>query len=80
MKPVFGGFDTRLKFIEFRHKNLTGSPGKPHFNGFPEAEFKEFEPRLKFKRQLKYGWFNLKLYYIFQDFSRCSIETGFWGI
>ena len=47
MKPVFGGFDTRLKFIEFRHKNLTGSPGKPHFNGFPEAEFKEFEPRVK---------------------------------
>ena len=27
----------------------------------PEAEFKEFEPRLKF------GWFQLKLYSIFQD-------------
>ena len=27
----------------------------------PEAEFKEFEPRLKF------GWFHLKLYSIFQD-------------
>ena len=24
----------------------------------PEAEFKEFEPRLKFKPQLKYGWFH----------------------
>ena len=37
----------------------------------PEAEFKEFEPRLK------YGWFHLKLYSIFQDLSRRSIETGF---
>ena len=32
-----------------------------------EAEFKEFKPRLK------YGWFHLKLYLIFQDLSR------FWG-
>ena len=39
-----------------------------------EAEFKEFEPRLK------YGWFHLKLYSIFQDLSRRLIETGFWGI
>ena len=31
----------------------------------PETEFKEFEPRLK------YGWFHLKLYSIYQD------ETGF---
>jgi len=36
-------------------------------------QFKEFEPGLK------YGWFHLKLYYIFQDLSRRSIETGFWG-
>ena len=43
----------------------------------PEAEFKEFEPRLKFKPQLKYGWFHLKLYSMFQDLSRRSIETGF---
>ena len=34
-----------------------------------EAEFKEFEPRLK------YGW-----YLIFQDLSRRSLETGFWQI
>ena len=27
-----------------------------------EAEFKEFEPRLKFKPGLKYGWFHLKFY------------------
>ena len=39
-----------------------------------EAEFKEFEPRLK------YGWIYLKLYLIFQDLSRRSIETGFWQI
>ena len=42
-----------------------------------ETEYKEFEPRLKFKPRLKYGWFHLKLYSIFQDF---SIETGFWQI
>ena len=32
---------------------------------------------LKFKPQLKYGWFYLKLYLIFQDLSLCLIETGF---
>ena len=33
----------------------------------PEAEFKEFGPRFKFKRRLKYGWFHLKSYLMFQD-------------
>ena len=46
----------------------------------PKVEFKEFELRLKFKPRLKYGWFHLKLYSIFQDLSRGSIETGFWQI
>jgi len=41
-----------------------------------EAEFKEFERRLKLKPRLKYGWFHLKLYSMFQDLSRRSIETG----
>ena len=45
-----------------------------------EAEFKEAEPRLKFKPRLKYGWFHLKLYSIFQDLSRRLIKTGFWQI
>ena len=45
----------------------------------PEAEFKEFERRLKFKPRLKYGWFRLKLYSMFQDLSRCSMETDFGG-
>ena len=45
-----------------------------------EAEFKEFEPLLKFKPLLKYGWFHLKSYSMFQDLSRRSIETGFWRI
>ena len=31
---------------------------------FLVAEFKEFE------RRFKYGWFNLKLYQMFQDLSR----------
>ena len=43
----------------------------------PEAKFKEFEPRLKFKPRLKYGWDNLKLNAIFQDLSSRSIKTGF---
>ena len=41
------------------------------------AEFKEFERRFKFKPRLKYGWFHLKLYQMFQDSSRQSIKTGF---
>ena len=36
----------------------------------PVAEFKEFERRFKFKPRLKYGWFLLKLYQLFQDLSR----------
>ena len=36
----------------------------------PEAEFKEFERRFKFKPRLKYGWFHLKLYQMFQDLNR----------
>ena len=40
-------------------------------------EFKEFEPRLYFKPRLKYGWFHLKLYLIFQDLSQRSIENRF---
>ena len=47
---------------------------------YPEAKFKDFEPRLKFKPRLKYGWFQLKLYSIFQDLSRRLIETSFWQI
>ena len=30
-----------------------------------EAEFKEFEPRLKFETRLKYGCLHLKLYSMF---------------
>ena len=36
----------------------------------PVAEFKEFERRFKFKPRLKYDYFHLKLYQIFQDLSR----------
>ena len=42
-----------------------------------KAKFKEFDPRFKFKSRLKYGWFHLNLYSIFQDLSRRSIKTGF---
>ena len=37
----------------------------------PEADFKEFEPRLK------YFWFRIKVYSIFQDLNRQSIKTVF---
>jgi len=43
-----------------------------------EAEFKEFEPRLRFETRLKHGWFHLKLYSVFRDFSWSLIGTGFW--
>ena len=39
-----------------------------------EAEFQEFEPRLNF------SWLHLRLYSIFQNLSRRSIETGFCEI
>ena len=46
----------------------------------PVAEIKEFERRFKFKPRLKYGWFHLKLYQMFQDLNRRLIQTGFWRI
>jgi len=42
----------------------------PLINNKPVAEFKEFERWFKFKPRLKYGWFHLKLYQMFQDLSR----------
>jgi len=60
---------------------MTRKRNKKVLKTHPEAEFKEFERRLKFKPQLKYGWFHLKLYHLmFQDLSRCSVETDFWHI
>ena len=46
-----------------------------------EAEFKEFEQWLKnLRRGSTFGWFQLNVYLMFQDLSRCSIETSFWRI
>ena len=42
--------------------------------------YHQFCPTYKIKPRLKYGWFHLKLYSIFQDLSRRSIETGLWQI
>ena len=44
-----------------------------------EAEFKEFEPRFKFKPRLRYGWFHLKLYQMFQDLAGAQFKPGFGG-
>ena len=60
--------DINLRYLKQRLFNI------------PEAGFKEFEPRLKFMPRLKYGGFHLKLYSMFKDLSRHSIETGFWRI
>ena len=76
------GWDFRDDCTEYI-KNFLNSyfPEVTHlFLAVPEAEFNEFEPRLTFMTQLKYGWFGLKLYSMFQDLSRHSIETGFWRI
>ena len=40
---------------------------------YPEAEFKEFEPRFK------HGWFHLKLYLVLRDLSRRSKSEPVFG-
>ena len=40
------------------------------------AEIKEFERRFKFKPRLKYGWFHLKLYQMFQDLNRVLADLN----
>ena len=47
--------------FELFKKNLL----KGEKEGIKEAEFKEFESRLKFETRLKYCWFHLKLYSMF---------------
>ena len=73
--------------VEMYKLDITKNKGSDYLINFefticlqPESEFKEYEPRLKLKPRLKYGWFHLKLYLIFQDLGRRSMETGFWQI
>ena len=49
---------------------IVGIIRQPFVFKSPVAEFKEFEGRFKFKPRFKYGWFNFKLYQMFQDLSR----------
>ena len=58
-----------IKFTELLGNQLCANTVDLGVPG-PEAEFKEFERRLEFKPRLKYGWFHLKLYSMFQDLSR----------
>ena len=44
-------FKTQNFWSQNKHKKISS-----------EAEFKEIEPRFKFKPRLKYGWFRLNLY------------------
>ena len=58
----------RVTFVEKPQIKIINSQNQKH-----EAEYKEFEPRFKFKPRLDYSWFHLKLYEMFQDLSRRSI-------
>jgi len=59
-----------IEVLETRHNaNINRSSLLPRSLS-PVAEFKEFERRFKFKPRVKYGWFYLKLYQMFQDLSR----------
>ena len=58
-------FATRFSVLNFSVLNVW--PQYEILSTRSEAEFKELEPRLKFKPWLKYGWFHLKLYLNFQD-------------
>ena len=78
---VFGGFKTRLKIIKFGLCIYTLQPGfvlmlkqrqNMNYLDRAEAEFKEFKLRLKLETRLKHGWFNLKLYSMFQDLSQLA--------
>ena len=42
-----------------------------------EAKFKEFELQLKFKPQLKYGWFHLKLCSMFKIYPGAQLKPVF---
>ena len=46
----------------------------PDSQRYPEAEFIEFKPRIKFEMPLKYGLFRLKLYSMFQDLNRFLVD------
>ena len=64
-KPLKQNSNVFLKLVNINHD-------RESFGVSPEAEFKEFEKRLK------NGWFHLKLYSVIRDLCRRSIGTGFW--
>ena len=68
MRPL-GNHDTATRIQKPGYKNRSGyrNQDKEARIQNPETEFKEFEPRIKFKPRLNYDWFNLKLYQMFQD-------------
>ena len=70
----FHGYSCESGIAIFGWRSLKVTLTIPLIKNIPEAELKKFKP------WLKYGWFHSKLYSIFQDLSRRSIETGFWGI
>ena len=57
-------------YFIFKPSDFSKVPHKSEKFYFPEAEFKEFERRFKFKPRFKYGWFHFKLFQMFQDLSR----------
>ena len=71
----FGLPDFKIRIKRLKILNHQGFKGGLKHPIIPEAVSIEFESRLKFETQLKYGWFHLKLYSMFQDFSQRSIKT-----
>ena len=59
--------------IFYSNSTIQSEKKKSWFLSYTEAEFEEFERRLKFELWLKYSWFHLKLYSMFKDLSRCLI-------
>ena len=51
-------------------QNWTNGGSSHLLNSVPVADFKEFERWFKLMSRLKYGWFHLKLYQMFQDLSQ----------
>ena len=49
-----------------RYVFIIGQDKAENWGHDPEAEFKEFERRIKFQTRLKHGWANLNLYSKFE--------------
>ena len=64
LQTLFGHWHlTKMQFVSFSTELVENSS----LDKETVVEFKKFERRFKFNSRLKYGWFHLKLYQMFQD-------------